>query len=253
MKFGYLLLFISCFLVGCSSEEIDDISQNEPANKLVQTSTLSTMYGGDVNSTYLYNGTKLNQIIDDLGNSQTFHYNGDLIESIDLVDEFGNTSRYEYAYDNQGRVISSKDISGPWGRKQVYEYQSDGSVLVSLYFGSDTVQDQLVSTAVMELENGEIKRTISTEVSNFEQTTNEYSYDSKNSPMKNITGYSKILGLFNYNQKGILQNTSSQVQTRNGEVSEITKNIRYDADNYPVEINSSDPLDGETFTIRYKY
>src|SRR5690606_37509894 len=87
-----------------------------------------------------------------------------------------------------------------------------------------------------------------------------YTYDGKNSPFKNVTGYAEIANAFagdhefhgrSQNIVSIIDETHSQNYTLN--------NIQYNANNYPTSItsvaifDSNFPGDSETLTVAYSY
>lgn len=256
MKYGYLLLS-ACFffLASCTADSEDAVLVTDTAAEKLVKQTISTGWSGHtVTSVWNYNGKKIVSIVNSDDSRRDFTYDGDLIVNIENKDEFGGVTNDSFVYDTQGRVIEHYDISEAWGRKETYEYLPNGIVNVARYMGTPQVQDQLLMTATMEFVNGEVTRTKSVNAVGGYTVTCNYTYDSGNSPTRNIIGYDRISALLSASQKGIYKNVSSNAQS-NGGMPEvlIEKTFQYDSQNFPIEIVSSDPLDGDSGTTKYKY
>ncbi|NMH26733.1 hypothetical protein [Flavobacterium silvaticum] len=256
MKNSYLL--ISAFLlllVSCTSESDTTPSPEvNPKLRLIQKSITTGWSGESVTSVWNYDGQKLVSIISDNGSEQHFTYNDNLIVSVESSNEFGEVTTDSYEYDDQGRITTHLDISADWGRKQVYEYAPDGSISVTQYFGSDESQTQIVMQGVLLMQNGEITHTKTLNVDSGYGRICDYTYDTHNTPTRNIIGYDKISSLLSTNQKGIFHNVLTNTQTTEGQDPVlVTKTYVYDSLDFPLRIVSSDPLDGDSGITEYIY
>lgn len=256
MKNCYLLLTAFVLALASCSGNDDAPVPTEPVTVKLVRQTVSTGWSGfSTTADWTYDGQKLVSIISDNGTSQYFTYDGDFIVGIETTNEFGEVTHDIFEYDAQGRVAVHFDLSAAWGRKEVYEYPSADMIIVTRYFGTNESQTQAVMNATMEVENGEVVHTKTTNLDSGYSRTCDYTYDAHNSPTRNITGYDKLAGLLSTNQKGILRNVLTNTQLNEGSTESVlvTKTYSYDDQNFPIRVASSDPLDGDSGIVQYTY
>lgn len=188
MKKTAALLFTFFILVSCSG---DDQASEQFTGVLVK-KIIATDGSSTHTTEYTYDGNKFNTITHDGGYTIKHTYSGDLIVS---VRQFQSPSfmslETTFQYDSGNRVIkaTSYDVMNGYTDVLNYTYNNDNTISYTAYDGSATptgITGKIYLNAAGE--------TIKTE--NFYQGTLTYTYlatyDTNNSPLKNIAGYSKI-------------------------------------------------------------
>ncbi len=163
------------------------------------TKTISTGTNGiPITKNYTYNGKKLVSIISTNTNgfSTIFTYSGDLITQIE---EFIGMELYKkktFNYDSSNRLRSYLIVSSSQGSKSDFTYLANGDISSVNYKGTNTSQTTQVSTSKVFFTNGAITKketnVISSEFGDAYTYISNYTYDNKNFPLKNVTGYNKI-------------------------------------------------------------
>lgn len=231
-------VFASCSLDDDFDATEQDASKMSTSSLLVQAVTATSERGGTVvTDQYTYNGTKLVKISSSDGREVVYTYGGDLIVRKDfyLNNILNSKEFFEYSRQNQLLKYRRENASGATTYNAVYTNNSDGTVNVKGYSGSSTsaasqIVNRKVFTAgirVNKIENYTLQNgSTVTEVLN-------YSYDDKNSPFKNITGFDKlayydITANSNYNN---VQNVSV------GSTVVESAQYAYNGTNYPLSAN----------------
>lgn len=184
-----------------SCTENDDFSENSIQSNivLVKKTTFREAGGNEFISNYFYNGTKLDRIESESG-MIVYLYNGDLITSVIQYDnnniEIANRT---YLYDNLDRVITSYEVFYPnnpfWSStyREDLIYNSDNTITIQMRMGSSLSNLYCnLGSEKLFLNEGIIIKKEKYDRYNVLTETEDYYYDLKNSPFKNITGYSKI-------------------------------------------------------------
>lgn len=230
-------VFASCSL----DEEYDateDAAKMSTSSLLVQSITATSERGATVvTDEYTYNGTKLVKITSSDGRKVLFTYGGDLIIRKDFYVNNVLNSKEFFQYNRQYQLTNYRreSASGTTTYNAIYTNNSDGTVLVKGYSGSSTsASSQIVNRKVFtagirvnKIENYTVQNgTPVTEVLN-------YSYDSKNSPFKNITGFDKlayydITANSNYNNVQSVSSGTTVVESAQ---------YAYNGANYPLNAN----------------
>ncbi len=190
-----------------------------------------------VTDQYTYNGSKLVKITSSDGREVVFTYGGDLIIRKDFYVNNVLNSKEFFQYNRQYQLTNYRreNASGTTTYNAIYTNNSDGTVVVKGYSGSSTspssqIVNRKVFTAgirVNKIENYTVQNEYPvTEVLN-------YSYDSKNSPFKNITGFDKlayydITANSNYNNVQSVSSGTTVVESAE---------YAYNGANYPLSAN----------------
>lgn len=263
MKKTYLLLPIF-LLASCSSSNNDDDSSNNNGNNNDNNPVLVTKMtmDGDV-LTFTYNGSKISQIKNlTEGSVTTFTYSGDLI-SQSVVNGSNTSLTTKYTYDGSGRLtkktINGTDFGGLWSSESSYTYQANNNVKIvytastSASTRNETRNAVLNADGSMSSWTGTLSRTQNNTTETATSTLKTVVYDTKNAPLKNITGYLKIVD--NEDESGSAHNTLSYnhiISYNNGTGTEWTifkSNFEYNASGYPTkEVRSYYDKTGNTPT-----
>ncbi|RZJ73530.1 hypothetical protein [Flavobacterium sp.] len=240
MLFGMsalVLLFASC-------TGNDDEGSNNNGGVVLLKKTIETGPDGDVYiSTATYNGTKLDKITTNDGETIEFTYTGDNITKMvyKLDGEIDQEERY--TYDSQGRLAThvSLDFDFNDGSREVFTYNSDNVVSVQRFSGDLTSQTQEGDPYTITFANGEVSQIVSA----FGTTT--FTYDDKNSPFKNVTGYAKI-SYVDLGASGTMHNMLTETSS-NGDDTVYT--YQYNSANYPTQ--STETYDGDVYVTQFQY
>jgi hypothetical protein len=215
-----IILVLSAFVFifnSCSTSSTDPVTPVIPVtlpSGVLLTKTITTSNTGViVTNNYNYNGNMLNSVTSTNKSSQ-ITYSGDLITKIE---DFSGTilkSRETFSYNASNNLSSLIEIdfsATPTisANRTDYTYLANGDITEIIYSGDLTSQTNQESTGKLFFTNGEITKHESYYPLTIDHvaytSTKNYSYDSKNSPYKNITGLSKIwfflyfMGSFNNN------------------------------------------------------
>ena len=222
-----LLFFLSfAILTSCSNDSENTSESNLLIKKIVSTTDNSSR------TTYFdYNGTKLNTVSVD-GFVQEYSYTGDNITKITRYNGNLLESESTYEYDDLGRVSSEfvenqlNDLSG----KVVYTYNSDQTINFQEYNESSNSQPTLGASGTIYVNAaGEVSQ-VDTFMNGVFSSKVIYSYDAKNSFLKNIKGYNKLP-----RQYALYHNqlTTSIYNSSNELVNTSTFMYNYNSSNFP--------------------
>lgn len=228
-KLIYLLSATFLILQSCSSG--DSSGSNEAANVVLIKSIVSS----DGETIFSYEGTKL--IKSTFGREYTkFTYSGDFITKIEFFDANNESlQRDEFTY-SSNKLTQFKLYSADFGLEGLYNYNynADGSVTISgtEYNGVNLVDEGVIGKIYFDTSGNKIKE--EEIVKNAVISTKYFTYDTKNSPHKNITGlkYLNINGSF-FSGNNLLSEKysligSSQIFT------DIVNTYQYNNQDYPI-------------------
>lgn len=236
----------------CTSE-----NDNQPTSTVsILPKTISSIDTEESITTITYDGNKILKISKD-NNIIIYSYTGDLItkkvrtEKIDGSNTHTTTTVYTYT-DNKlvsdVTTDSSTLNSGENKTKCTYTYNSNGTILRSLYHYEDNQETFSGATDLLTVSGGNvIKNTITYDDKIV--NTEIYEYDTKNSIFKNILGMDKL----NISRDGesVVNNTVKFTSSLYPNDNYIKKYI-YNEQGYPTEIKEyyGDELDG-TYKVAY--
>lgn len=224
-----VLVFTSC----SSSDDSEPIVPVTPSGILIKKMVLTSnnedsesYWNSTINFTY--NGNKLVQAIDEDNYKLVYTYTGDLITKIEYFDGSTLDGQDLFTYNTDGKLIEYRDLSvfEDFEHKFTYNYNSNGTVSVQEYQGTIGNTSPVFSPDIYTFTNGELTSTNSGSIT----------YDSKNNPFKNVTGYQEIMTFefsddyaiaFGRNQN--IVSAPAGTSTTDGTFSTYT----YNADNYP--------------------
>ncbi|HEU0135794.1 MAG TPA: hypothetical protein VFQ50_00745 [Flavobacterium sp.] len=206
---------------------------------------------------YTYNGNKLVQGVYTDGSLEKYYYTGDLITKIEYYNDGVLDFQDVFAYNAQGKLTEYRFqwMSDNTEEKSLYVYNSDNTVTETQLSGPINGTGTTGSQSILSFENGELSQIV-----NASGSTYTYSYDAKNSPFKNVTGYAEIAHAFvgDYQTHGRSKNILSIVNETFGQ-NYTTNSIQYNADNYPTVVSSTaiffseNPNFVEELTTTYLY
>lgn len=187
--FGALALV----LTSCSSDD----SSSSSDLVLLKKTVITNPDGDKATINYKYDGNKIVSATDDTGFFNLHYtYTGDLITKIDFKLPNGKSEQVNtFTYTSDGKLSNFVRVEYEYeeglavlrGYKEVYTYNTDGTISVKGYSGSDVLQNVPSGTATIKFVNGEVS-----EITSTNSPDHKYTYDNKNNATKNILGMDKI-------------------------------------------------------------
>lgn len=284
----YLILF-ALFAFSCSSDSSSDDGNNNEGNNnnggnndSENALLVSEIIYSDDESDYIYtdryfyDGNKLTSIVEEYsyqgGNSgidylYNFIYTNNKISRVD--EYYGDTStglegRYNFEYDNQGRVSSydycSLTSSGTCQYFNTYDftYSSNGTVTASIVNDVGTEWEE-AGTYTLQLDNNGNIIGYNSSYQSEDNSGNpipvtvnaSFQYDNQNSPFKNIVGMDALI-LLQFGASILQFNAYNNVTSYNVDYSDQDQDVQYNYaydyndDGYPRQVIVTGSYDGES-------
>lgn len=253
MKKNLLLLSVVAMMVfaGCSSDDDNNNDGDGPGTgalvKKIEFDYVDDDYTDVIQFTY--NGNKLVKGVYTDGYEDRFFYTGDRITKIEYVTDTGEVQARElFTYDSEGMLTEYRFLELDWDyeEKSTFEVTGTNTVLETYYSGTiDSPSEDW--TAVLTMSNGEVIQKVQTGWDG--DTTYTYTYDTKNSPFKNVTGYGAIayVAAGDHEIEGFSRNILSIHNDTDG-INYTVNTFTYNSDNYPSTLNSVGYFDGDETT-----
>jgi hypothetical protein len=237
MKKLITLILASTFILSCTSNSNNNNSTS--TGPLIKT---ETSIGGT--ATYNYNGNKLSNVSYSPSETSTYTYNGDLIiKEEENGGGVNGVTTYNYSNNLLSSSTRTESISNISNTTNItYIYNSDGSITemttrTSINSGNTQTNN---SKHIRYYSQGNCIKDEYFSISNGVYTlveTTTFTYDSSNTPYKNITGYYLLTnpqGFYsNNNLKSELHKNASNVTTRTVQIT-----YQYNSENYPISYTS---------------
>lgn len=203
-----LLGFLAIVLTSCSSG--GDSSTTTESDVLVKRTIKTYASSGSVVTVdHTYNGKKALKSTNSNGYYELYTYTGDLITQVknyNPADELEETETFTYNAGNQLTSYVRVQLTANTGVKVTFVYNTDGTVSTTSYSGTAVSQTTVLGNGTSVISGGEIVMELTSSGS-----MHTYTYDTKNNPYKNITGFDKITiigaGLTDGIHHNILTNT----------------------------------------------
>lgn len=242
------LSLVSIILTSCSS---DSDSSNVPSNQTDDVLVKTIIYNDIANDDYeeieyTYSGNKLIKGIYDDGSEELYTYNGNLITKIEIREAGVITSSETFSYDSNDRLISYVSQENGFSDTETFVYNSEGTVTSTSGSGG------AAQISTLRFQNDELIKIVEAG-----GRTYDYTYDAKNSPFRNVTGFDKIAYVTSGDHEfiGRKQNILT-INESTEDVDYMTNTMTYNNVNYPLTVTSVAmfEFDGEsTVTIQYSY
>lgn len=240
-KLIYAFSALALFFASCSSDSDstpDDSSSTVLLKRMIETDVDDEVY----TTVFTYDGNKIVKATDDDGYYEKYFYTGEVITKIEFYNDIDELEQTElFTYNASQELITFQQLShvDEVGRKEVYIHEG-ASIGVSYYVGDLTTQTDAEGTATITISNGEISQT-----SGLGVTTN-FTYDTKNSPFRNVLGMGKIaISNSDASFDGANHNAVSIVWF-DGEERSAMFTYTYNASNYPVTCAQADSVVGNS-------
>lgn len=224
-----LVLFIS----SCSNED-DSMGQEDSSVVLVK--KIRYEYEDEEFSyevSYAYNGTKLVEGIYDNGDKEKYYYTGDLISKIEYIIDGVVEAHELFTYDASGRLIKQdyEELLDDFNESFLYEHNLNGTITTTY----TSAFSNIGSIRTLSFENGEMSKIV-----HDQDNTYVYTYDTKNSPFKNVLGFAAIAyadhGDFELHGKN--RNIVSIRDITNNS-NYMMNTFQYNENGYPISVDSN--------------
>ena len=179
-----------------------------------------------------------------------FTYTGSLITKLEYKFEDGTVEQTEtFEYDANNSLIAYKlvvpDDQGGYGFRYSYEYNAGGTITGTKYIGDATTQEDLSLTETISFTDGEVSSIVTSTGSSY-----TYTYDTKNNPLRNVVGLSKIVFAGGEGNSSVY-NLTREVVVNGSETNTYNYTYLYLPNNYPTQ-STQDEGAGE-YTTQYLY
>lgn len=232
-------------LTSCSSDE--DSSGSPSSDLVLLKKTITTDSDGEkVTTIYKYDGNKIVSITDSEGEfNRYFTYTGDLITKIEYKLPDGTVdqiNRYEYDLNNRLVTFVRVEPLDDWGNKEVYTYNTDGTITAQNYNGDSKSQTYFDGVTTIKFVNGEVSEIIPD--GNW-TGHHKYTYDTKQNPLKNVLGFDK-LAFEDGGADGVNHNILTDKDVEENDLWE-NSTYTYNENGYPVkEVDKGSDVPGTT-------
>lgn len=238
-------------LASCSTDEFDtDVTSDtmedaklNPKGVYLKRIITTTNAGSTVNtSDYLYSGSKLTRINSSDGSHVVYMYAGNLISERAFY--YNNTlnTKEIFEYNENSQLLNYRRVnpSNTVLYRAIYQYNSDGTVTVSGYKGATVSESTKIVNRKVFVVNGQVTKIENYTISNGSAVTEvlNYSFDTKNSPFKDILGFDKLT-YYDMALNGSARNVTV-INTVGASLANSGNDIvqyTYNAQNYPVSAN----------------
>lgn len=270
MKKLILPFVLGAMMVSCSRDNDDAGLTPNPNNPttpaetpVLLTKVVNTEENGDVETTqFEYDGDKVTKISISARNGTeayeaVYTYTGDLITFIKQKEGDGETSETTIAYDDQKRLKTSTKISR--GNTTVstytrhYTHNADGTVVVREIRKREYINGSFPNTESEKTITYTIVNGLITKVENTESgytSTDVYTYDDKNGPLKNIRGIKELV-LENFDDGGVSSLKHNYTSVVSGQET-YSYSYEYNANGYPKKVTAAYP-NGRGATSEFFY
>lgn len=258
-KLLYVFSALALLFVSCSSEDTPE-DTSSTASVLLKRIVETDPDGIVSTATITYSGNKIVKMSFDDGTYENYTYTGDLITKSESFDE--NDDLYEsfiYVYDSNGKLTESRwlDYVSPSGSsKQVYVYNADGTISFQEFLGDVDSQTNFYREG--KIYANKYEEYVPEEVGSYpaHTITHTFTFDDKNQPMKNVTGFDKTWFAFSGYGINSANNITSDLHTNTlGVYQPITSTVyTYNSQNYPItEAETNHTNSDEVTNIQYFY
>ena len=230
-----ILIAISFFaLTSCTKEE-DAVTAASTDGLVLLHSTVNTINDTlSYTTNYTYNGNDLVKVTFDNGDYDQYTYLDGNISEIKcyVSDTLRDIKTFSY---NSNNLISQYLVTQPrdsTAQKEVYSYPGNGNISFVATKGNLIAQTTPSHTGTVFFTNDEVTMIQAIYPVTGTKVRN-YTYDQRKSPMKNVTGYSKI-SFVNSEAKGIFHNQLTNIYSVPGSPTvNNKKEFTYNAAFYP--------------------
>ncbi|MGX7667000.1 hypothetical protein [Flavobacterium pedocola] len=254
-KLIYAFSALALLFASCSSDS-DSSSNDDSSNDLLTRVVETYGDGSEETIAFTYNGNKIVKytlsIDGTITEETTFTYTGDLITQEKYYIDGNLDETITYEYDANSRLIGSNRNGEFIHEEDVFTYNTNGTVSFVTTSGTETIATGTIYLNGDQPYKKEITRDPGTmfEYSVVEVTT----FDNKNNPFKNVTGFAKTeIALPNYTE-GYFGTVNNITGYSEDGVTKQTFTNTYNSGNYPTS-QTCDDLDNpdNDFTAQYFY
>lgn len=246
--------FIALSLTSCSSGG-DSSTSSESDVLVTKTAETYANDGSVITTNYTYNGKKMVKATDSDGYYETYTYTGDLLTRVNYLsdlDELEETETFTYNANNKLVSYVRAELFDDSGVKETFVYNSNGTISTTTYSGDATSQTNVLNTSLINFSGGEVSVTQLFSGSTL-VSTHTYTYDTKNSPFQNVTGYDKI-AVLEVESVGLNHNILTDSYNEFGNNYITTSVYTYNSLNFPLTNAETEGTDAtSTITTQYTY
>ena len=183
-----IIMLTSCSSGGDSSGGASTSENDVLVKRSIRTYTSS---GNVYTVDHTYDGKKALKSTNSNGYYETYTYTGNLITQVknyNSSDGLEETETFTYNANDQLVTYVRVQHTANTGMKTTFVYNTDGTVSTTSYSGTAASQTTAAGTGIILVSNGEV---VMSQTSTGSMHT--YTYDTKNNPFKNVTGFENVM------------------------------------------------------------
>ena len=179
--------------------------------------------------------------------SYSYIYTGELITECIISNEKNEVFKILYKYNDNKKLIEASELRplDDLALKRTYTYNNDGTISATVYQGDLAKQTKIVHTYLITLDQeGEVAKSVIYNSLEDIYVTNTYTYDTKNNPFKNITGYGALNidgGISGNLSRNILSQTI--IRADKSKI-EVFYSYEYNSNGFPTKKSAKIDVDG---------
>ncbi|OXA93975.1 hypothetical protein [Flavobacterium hercynium] len=232
-----LCLVSAAFLVlsSCSSD-----SDSAKESSILVKKVIYTYQDGTTTSDVSYNGNKITKITDSDGEFTTYTYTGDVVTKRESFYEDGSlnySTQFIYTSGKLSEILKKEGSDSKFNYKTKYTHNADGTIAyedfrVNIATG---VEEEYGFIGKYTYANGNLVKEEKSFYGSDSVITHEY--DTKNTPFKNVTGFSLLIGEESSSSNNVVKSTfNSKGSSTPSSEAYI---FEYDSKNYPTKITTN--------------
>lgn len=250
-----LVCILSAVLLVFTSCSKDDNESSEQAAPILVKKITEFKNDKPVSRDVRYDGNKIVSITETNGFQTKFTYNGNQIVKIEKFDDKGlSKGPVEYGYTNGLMTSYVENYDDIYKHKTKYIHNNDETVSyeqfnVNILTG---VEEKFGQTGKLTFKDGNLIK--AERLYSIYNSVEIYEYDTKNSPIKNITGMNLLLD-DEPAVNNVIKRTYTSGSGDNIYTDITTYSYKYDANNYPIEkvaaLSNGNSISTETTLYAY--
>lgn len=209
-------------------------------NKIIETDD----DGNELTTEFNYDGYKIINFVDSDGGSGVFTYSGNIISQIKYYQDTTLEQTDFFTYNASGQITSHTIHihATDYATREDFFHNADGTISFTSWFGTIESQPNADVNGKLYMAGGEvIKKEIF--VGSVPSSTETYTYDDKNNPLRNVIGLNTAF-IYQLEIGGVFKN----LLYTSGSSNPVENTYTYDLSGFPETSQSMTALEGGIFT-----
>lgn len=247
MKKIILVLCASVLLISCTSSSEEAAPAVNGTVGVLLKKLNSTAFGYTITSNSTYDGNKILKVTRIDGTETRYEYSGNLITSVRDYSGTTLTESKDFTYTNEKltKIIYSQfSIFNNTVTKLVLTHNTNNTINYNQFNVTGSTEMQ-IGTGKYTIANGNLAKDEYTYAAGSQTTL--YTFDAKNSSVKNVSGFNKLVydaTIFSTNNLLTTNIVTISSPSGNQSVENTTTTYMYNSENYPTSSMSQTSMNG---------